>query len=115
MKNIDEFVNESASNGYLNKTEVYLVSIPYLMYKEFKQYKEDWEGLDEQAKDDVENAQHFLDGLAEDDRVRINYKKLAPQVKYGMKAICEIALKHEEDLSKLDIKLFNEILKKVSE
>ncbi len=113
MKNIDEFVNESAST-YLNKSQFYLLSIPYAMYKEYGQYKEDFDSLEEQDKEDIEAMQKFLDENFDADRVRVAYKKLAPQVQYGIKKICEICLKHESDLSKLDAKLFKEILSELS-
>lgn len=113
MKNIDEFVNESAQM-YLNKSQLYLLSIPYAMYKEYGQYKEDFDSLKEEDKDDIETMQKFLDDNFDADRVRISYKKLAPQVQYGIKKICEICLNHESDLNKLDAKLFKEILAELS-
>lgn len=113
MKNIDEFVNESAVK-YMNKSQLYLLAIPYEMYKEYKQYEEDWKALDEQAIDDLEAMQKFLNSMTEDERVRINYKKLAPQVQEGIKHVCTICLKHKEDLDKLDSRLFQEILDELS-
>lgn len=113
MKNINEFINEGQTK-VMNKTQLYLLSIPYAMYKEYNQYPEDWKNLDEQAIDDLENMQKFLDSLTEKDRVRLSYKSLAPQVKEGIKNVCQICLKHKDDFDKIDIRLFEEILNEVS-
>ena len=112
MKKFNELILEGTK--YLNKTKLYLLSIPYAMYQNYGQYKEDWEALNEDDLNDVEDTQKYLDSMTEDKRVRLPYKGLPPYFQFGIKIICEICLKHKEDYSKLDIKLFKDILEEVS-
>lgn len=112
MKKFNELILEGTK--YLNKTQLYLLSIPYAMYQNYGQYKEDWESLNEDDLNDVKDTQKYLDSMTEDKRVRLSYKGLPPYFQFGIKTICEICLKHKEDYSKLDIKLFKDILEEVS-
>ena len=112
MKKFNELILEGTK--YLNKTQLYLLSIPYAMYQNYGQYKEDWEALNEDDLNDVEDTQKYLDSMSEDKRVRLPYKGLPPYFQFGIKIICEICLKHKEDFSKLDIKLLKDILEEVS-
>ena len=107
-------INEANSQKYMNKSQLYLLSIPYCMYKEYGQYKEDWESLKKDDIQDLEDTQKFLDSMSEDERVRFPYKKMPVYFQYGIKKICEICLKHQEDYDKLDIRLFKEILNEIS-
>ena len=112
MKKFNELILEGTK--YLNKTQLYLLSIPYAMYQNYGQYKEDWDSLNEDDLNDVKDTQKYLDSMTEDKRVRLPYKGLPPYFQFGIKTICEIAIKHKEDYSKLDIQLFKEILEEVS-
>lgn len=106
-------INEEKSLN-LNKTQLYLLGIPYAMYKNYGQYKEDWESLSDDDIRDLNDTQDFLDSHTEDKTLRIPYKNLKPWFKFGIKRICEISLKHKEDLSKLDLDLYKKILNEVS-
>lgn len=108
MKTFTNINEEKTLN--LNKTQLYLLGIPYDMYKNYGQYKEDWESLSDGDIRDLNDTQDFLNSHMNDKTLRIPYNKLKPWFQWGIKKICEISLKHKEDLSKLDIKLYKEIL-----
>lgn len=112
MKTFNNLILES--NKYMNKSQLYLLGIPYAMYKEYGQYKEDWESLSKDDILDIEDTQKYLNSLIDSEKVRKSYKSMPPYFQFGIKTICEIAIKHKEDYSKSDIILYKEILNELS-
>ena len=116
MKNLIEFVNEGSQNTkYMNKSQLYLLSIPFEMYKEYNQYKEDFSNTSDDEYQDLQDMQTYFNNIIDDDRVKVMYKKMAPSIQRGISLVCKICLKHEEDFSKLDISLLKNILSEVED
>ena len=113
MKKLQQYINESADTKYMNKTQLYLLSIPFEMYKNYEQYKEDFKSLSDEDYEDLQDMQNYLNSLVDDERVRVMYSKMAPSIQRGIKTICNICIKHKEDFSKLDIYLMRNILKEI--
>lgn len=103
-------INENNKILQLNKTQLYLLGIPYSMYKEYGQYKEDWESLSNEDIQKLEKTQEFLNDHMDDKTLKISYGKLNSEILFGIKKICQISLNHQSDLDKDDKNLYKEIL-----
>ena len=103
-------INENNKILQLNKTQLYLLGIPYSMYKEYGQYKEDWKSLSNEDIQKLEKTQEFLNDHMDDKTLKISYGKLNSEILFGIKKICQISLNHQSDLDKDDKNLYKEIL-----
>lgn len=100
-------IQETKNHKYLQMTDIYLLAIPYSMYKEYNEYNE-FSSLDEDELNDVNNAQHWIEMMSNEKRVKFSMDNLAPSVKYGIHHICTIAIKHESNAQSK--KIYQEIL-----
>ena len=110
---LQEFITESKDTKYMNKTQLYLLSIPFEMYKNYDQYKEDFKSLSDQDYEDLNDMQNYFNSIVDDDRVKVKYSSMAPSIQNGIKIICNICIKHKDDFSRLDIYLMKNILKEL--
>lgn len=113
MQHFNEFFTESLNTKYMNKTQLYLLSIPFEMYKNYNQYKEDFKDLSDEDYDDLQNMQRYFDSIMDDNKVHVAYSKMAPSIQRGIEIICNICIKHKNDFSKLDIELMQNILNEI--
>jgi len=113
MRQLQQFITEAEDVKYMNKSLLYLLSIPFEMYKNYNQYSNDFGKVSDDELEDLKSMQDYFNSLEDNDRVRVKFSTMDGRIKNGIKIVCNICLKHKEDFSKLDIFLMSKILKEI--